>query len=757
MVLTIYGTQSHDADDYWVMRNNRLLEQPTYLSRDSNFSQFRLVDSLETPGVYTYTVQYGYNSTHLSNKTPAFVYDFPGLSRSGLISLDLREESFVEVTVATPENELAKQVIIERKVGSQGNVLALKTLSRSQGQSVFTYVDTNWVSLDTVLYYRSTSLDAVTEKWLEPTPWDSIRIHQKTWKYLPEVASRIRGEEIFFLIQNPFGKSAKTFYRLYRNTRESSEGKTLVDSLSGFEIDNNASLSASAIDSGTFYFWVEASDGLGRNSPRSVPIRVEFNGLPFGPEIQSLQVRPATIQLGLDLDSRITSVILHRTQDTLASLTLVDTISISDLRSGTYWYDVPPSAGIWFYRLVALSDGKPSNPGYWIQTGYFKPSQQVNSMKATISYQGLGEVEATVDRVSNATHILYRSAYPDGKDSVAVDTLGPSETISVLRDKPKKGTWYYWVYRFDEPSYSPFLVSRSQTEKVVYPDQPIGPRIISLELYGSGIDVNLGADPSATAFVTERSFEKSNEWVAIDTLYNSLILKVFDHPPKNGMWSYRVRCILPNLTLSDPGPVMQTKETWNYHLTYSENLITEIANRGIEVEVTLTTSAAYGFLLRRASTNNFEASTPVDTAPIGDADQRMTDIPSKGLWYYWVERLVGKNENLNSAYRSASMKIDFTGVPEISSVTQIGTTIQIRFPRLDIADSLEIWKSSGKPDDLASYSRMAIRAGNESLRSVTDLFSSDTPTGFYHYRLKLRHGGTLSDFGAVKTLYYEVM
>lgn len=758
--LRIFGAAYGEQDEYWIYRNNTLLEQPQpdgWISSgpDSGFYLYTLVDPLKSAGHFTYHAQFGYSKYRLSRPSPDFTYHYLGSSPSGSVALRIGSDQLVRISLELGPSEVVGQAYFERKIGLEGTPSVLDTVVKD-GSSPIQLLDTSFIFLDTMVYYRAASMDALTETWLEPTSWDSIRVTNRTWTFVPNVNLRNLGTEMRAEIFNTLAYSGKAWYYLFRNSSSSKEGKTKVDSV---EVRGNTNLSLrdTASRAVTWFYWVEARDPFGRVSLRSLPQPVSFTGIPKGPDILGSTVYETSIRIRVARDAKATAYVLFRTQDTSKPETLVDSLPTDPSGNPPSFVDVPPGNSRWYYRVVSIIGEKSSTPGDWHLSDNFRYEPSYSLLATSIVNMGSPGVEAAIEPRADAWFRLFRSEHPDGSDSIAVDSLFESDTRVILRDKPSLGTWYYRVVRFEKPSLSSNTILRTDLIRIDYTGKPVGPEIKSVTTYGGGVEILFAYSPDAVAYVVERSPDTSKAWITADTVPvgPSGIPILFDRPPEDGFWSYRARTLLDNLSLTDPGPAMRTRSAWTYSVTYENSLIANIANRGPRVECALTTVSSYGYYLKRSLLGDYSNSTTVDSIKEGASRNTLEDVPPKGIHYYWVERMPGISRFSNAILRSLPFKVDFTGAPEVLSLTPTTRGVQVRYAALALGDTLEIWRSSGASTDSAAFTLKATASGIAFSSYYEDTTVDMENAAFYHYRLALRREGKSTEKGPVKTLYYQ--
>lgn len=760
--IRIYGTGGGDENDYWIYRNDSLLEQPVpygWVDTDDDsvsYYLYNLVDRLDTAGLYKYHVRYGYNERRLSRPSPDFFYAYPGRSPSGSVSLEKGGDQRVTVSLAQADSTPISQAYFERKFGSDGEVTVLDTVLKV-GLSPIRLLDTHFVRLDTMVYYRAVSMDAATETWLAPTSWDSIHVTNRTWTMVPGVDYSNLGIELRAEIRVPLAYSGQGWYFLYRNATPDKEGKIKVDSVA-MQGNFTKTLRDTVSRAATYYYWVEALDPYGRTSLRSVPTPIAFTGIPRGPDVLSLTVHSSHIQIRAPRDAAATAYVLFRSPEKGGPETVVDTLYSADLGGeAPTFVDVPPGDGLWSYRMVVFRGGNPSAPGNWNLSDYFRYAPSYAFLPVSIVNKGGSGVEAAIEPKDDARYVLFRSRNPDGSDSVAVDSLAETDTRVVLKDRPPLGTWYYRVVRFDKPSAFNHSIYRTDLVRIDYTGNRVGPEIKTVTNYTGGIEVVFAYSPDAVAYVVERSPDTAEAWTTVDTLpvVAGQAPTHIDHPPQDGHWSFRARTLLADLSLTHPGPVMRTRTAWIRRVTYDNSLYANIANRGSQVECVLTTVSSYGYYLKRSLQGDYADPVTVDSVQAGGSTSILLDVPAKGTYYYWLERMPESDQLSGSILRSLPFKVDFTGAPEVQSLTQTARGILIRYATLRLGDTLEIWKSSGTATDSASFTLRATATAVLSPSSFEDITVDAGKAQLYHYRLALRSEGKTTGKGPVKTLYYQ--
>ena len=756
----IKGSRIGEESCFWIYRNDTLLSIPDYAGGfpEGNHT-YRLIDSIKTPGSYKYYVRYGTNADSLGEKSKDFVYAWAGHSRSGRIMLALQDPSnpFPIVGLSTPTDETPVGARFERKLGSEGSVAAVDTLEGPPAAGNYQIQDTGFVAADTMIYYRASILDGITETWMPPTPWDSIKVKNKVWTYAPTADLVNLGTEIRVTVSNyPFGPVMPEFF-LCRNSSASKSGRVLVDSISLDHGFSSATILSDIPDTaGTYFYWVEAVDRWGRTSVRSTPKEVKFTGRPVGPKISSISLGSNNIQIQFIADQGSATYILQRAQDTAKEISSVDTVS-GGFGSGLV-YDSPRASGYYWYRILAYPfDPATKDPGPWARSPFFTYAPVYYPLSATFVNRGT-RVEVTSETMYNAYSVLYRSKFSTGKDSVAVDTLLATENPNRLIDIPEVGAWYYRVERYSTNPDGANVIYRSEITRIDFTGKIPGPSISSLTVYAPYIVVAIQGDLEALAYILERSKDGEKDWAICDTLpapqFGGPVMN--DRPPEDGFWYYRVRALMPGLKASDPGQVMRTPKAFTYGLTYSNTLIPEVANTGARIEVTLYSSvSASKTYLMRGTTPDYKNGAKADSSVSSGGNFQFRDAPPIGKWYYWVEQIPRAPSEF-SAYRSATpAEVEFTGSPGITSLAKVSSGIRITYPRTALEDTLEIWRSTGTPTDTASFSlALSLPAGDFSDYAVDETVSK-TAAAAYSYRLRIRRAGTLTALGPVKSIYYE--
>lgn len=756
VVLDILGTTYNDANRYWILRNGKLLEQPLYDRADSLVFHYAFTDSLREVGTYVYTVQHGSNYGQLGPKSEAFTYDFPGRSPSGAVSLSMDETQMAEIRLTLPVHSGAGRARFERRFGATGAIVPMDTLTVRDPVTV-TYLDTAFVPLDTMLYYRGAAMETAGETWLAPTGWDSIRVFNRTWNYVPEASIENLGTGVRATIRSPlrYADKVRAFYYLYRG-----RGQSRLD---GIKRDSLPMASSTIIlrdtppDTGTWYYWIEARDPHGRISPRSTPGAFRLNGAASGPKIDGITTYSSALAVSVRPYENATAYILQRSENLAAPPVDADTLTGADAQLTPTFTDVPPGDGYWYYRVIAIMGSKRSEPGDWTLSGFFRRENNYSTLPIPIGNFGPRGVQVDVPRSSGDRSFLYRGYRADGSDSVAVDSLSGSDTGMVLRDLPPAGTWYYRAYRYEKPANYANTIYRTPRVRIDFTGKAVGPAILGLQSLGTGIDVSLTFDPDAIAYVLERNPDTAGTWTVIDTMsvFTGARLIYSDHPPRNGHWAYRARTLQRDLSVTDPGPFAVTVLPWTYRVSYENALTAIVANTGSRVECLLTTSSYYGYYFKRGPSPDYASPSTVDSAHIADSDAKMLDTPAKGIWYYWVERMIPAGTNAGSIARSAPVRVEFTGAPEVLSLSPTTGGIQVAFPKPESGDTLEIWRSRGKPEDSASFT-LAKSIGYFPVSSNwTDPMPEGTAAGFYHYRLAMRRSATTTGLGPVKSFYFQ--
>jgi hypothetical protein len=759
--ITIQGTGAGDEELYWIRRDGKLLEQPRHISQDSGQHDYFLADSLDSIGTHTYYVQYGLYSDSLSEKSPAYIYEYTGHSKSGSVRLLNVAASPVSGYFLPPLDKVIKKVILERRIGKDGKTAAVDTFPVVQ--SIFTpFTDSGLVAEDAVLYYRVRAMDALTETYLDPSPWDSIEVKNKVWKYIPALQVSVSAGKVEAVVTNPLGNddNGKAFYFLYRNGTAAMEGKSQVDSLP---------LSAAMLaikmhdhpDLGEYYYWLEARDPWGRISARSIPKSIRVTGRLAGPEITLFQVGGASIQIQANSEIWAESYILERTQDTTKAARAIDTLNTKGERTPIVdFFDRPSDDGYYYYRIIAIgSDDEHSDPGAWKRSAFFR--YQITYTELSVSVVNLGKlVEAWVpDKSSEYYYVLRRYKSTVSTEATDVDTLAFSDTATVLRDKPAPGTWYYRVFRYASLSkgMENGAIPRSDLARIEFTGKPVGSAITSINVTSTRIELYVVADPEALAYVLERSPD-GKEWATADTVSAGATIGTLmrDRPPTNGFWSYRIRNIGKDLTASGPGTPMRTLTAFSYAPIVVNNLSASIANLGFQVECLISESYSYSYTytLMRGTSTDPSTGVRVDTLGYPSYYSALTDTPPLGTYYYWVERTSTYPSDL-ALYRSVPVRIVFNGSPDITNLTSDNGAVQVGYPRAHYdEDTLLIFRSTGNPDDLDSYSLLTSVPGDAYPRTYLDR-TVGQGSGFYHYRLALRSNGVTSDLGGVKSIYYE--
>lgn len=742
---------------HWIYRDGVLLDAPAWAGPDRSLpGSYVLLDSVPKPGTYTYSVRYGTHRDSLSAPSEAYVFRYLGPSASGRVSLSLTSAGAVEVRHSPGRKTMLRKVSIERKVGAEGEAVALDTLETVPGGSAF-YMDTALILDDVYLFYRAVGMD-VEEEWMEPSPWDSILVENKEWSYLPAGSLLNKGTSIEVRVVNPLSDAGSITYFLYRNAKSATDGAEKVDSVVAV---GSPTVALADIPSreGSYYYWIVARDSRGRASYRSNPVAAHFTDRPKAPSISGLSTGPSQIVIYFERDASAQSYIIERAQDTSKAPVAIDTVSTL---SGSI-SDRPPREGHWFYRLIAVMPGdQPMDPGAWSRSDFFNYQPSFSPLTASIANLG-DRIEASIPSPSSGfAYVLFRSSHPAGRDSQAVDTafynsLGTNGPI--LRDAPDTGTWYYRVEgrRIDNSSQDHQY--RSGLIRVEFTGKPIGPDILQISVQSTYVSIGFRGSAEALAYVLERAPDAGSEWTPLDTLPARAgdNLTVTDRPPSNGFWKYRMRAFLKDLSLTLPGAFQRTPMPWSVELAYSNTLFITLQNSGNQVEVSgISQEYQMVFHLLRSLKGDYTGGTVVDTLAYGAAASPLTDAPGKGTYYYWVERRSLASGSVQGViYRSLPVKAEITGVPEIASLIQDGNTVRITLPKIAAGDTLELLRSSGKPDDASSYAKIAEMPGGGLGTYHTDTSLEAGKSAFYHYRVVLIHEGKRSDLGGVKSIFFS--
>lgn len=763
--ILIQGRNRGESRNYWIYRDKTLLDQPwSASSGDSSNSYFYyLMDSLEQTGTYTYQVYYGPRKDSLSDPSDPFVYKYEGPSPSGHVDIYQMDMSgFLQIRYLPREKVVYRRVIIERRVGKDGDIRAVDTLLGNFSWDGV--ADTSLVLEDTWVYYRARGQD-VSEEWLPPSPWDSIEVRNKTWSYLPSISVKNLGTDVQVTLQNPLG-TASAHYVLYRNTSESKDGKTAVDSAYEGQGSFGLLLGDAPEKPGTYWYWVEAADGRGRTSARSNPHRVEFTGRPRGPSIQQVYSQGTHVRVTFQSNQLGGTFVLERAADTAKPAVDADTLTLSSIQSGSYgeFRDRPPTDGRWHYRIVSLgADRSRSDPGDWSGPVTWRYAPNYQTLSASIVNRG-DRVEVRLPSgftSAGKVFVLYRSANPGGRDSVPADTGFTTSSFYgeiLLKDSPAPGTWYYRVLEVSLNLDSDYLF-RSDLMRVEFTGRATGPALVSLAPNYRHVVVVFQTDPDAVAYVLERAPDSASAWLAVDTVpapsSSQPQVTTQNRPPAAGYWSYRVRSIRSGLAATDPGPSMRTPSPWSDAVVYETTQPLTVVNSG--TSVTLSWSSAYAFeyetrVFRSAKDGHAEG-TLVKTH--NTYSGTFQDTPPIGTWYYWIEIHYSGSGSPpgNVVRRSKAMPVVFSGIPEVTQLAANSVGVTITFPQIRAGDTLQILRSTGKVEDTASYTV---------LYNVTDTwvyYHADVvdkeKAAFYHYRLRLIREGVPSGLGGAKSIYYD--
>jgi hypothetical protein len=272
------------------------------------------------------------------------------------------------------------------------------------------------------------------------------------------------------------------------------------------------------------------------------------------------------------------------------------------------------------------------------------------------------------------------------------------------------------------------------------------------------VAISFVSDTLGLATRLERAADSDTDWTVVDTVPNPVPAnqtQIYDTPPAPGHWRYRLRSIRLDLSLSDPGPASRTSSPWSNQPTYNNSLTVSIVNLGTEITVSnLYLDSYYEYRLIRGSKAGYADGAAVDTA-IGYQSQPLKDVPPKGTWYFWVERHYLQSYNSGAeVYRSVPVRMDFTGVPGITSLNSSTDGVTVSFPTLGSGDTLEIWKATEKPEETESYTRLG-KVADTYTTYYTDAAVDSANAAFYHYRLRLIRNGESSDLGGYKSIYHD--
>jgi hypothetical protein len=757
--IQITGSGTGQENAYWIRRDGTLLEQPSHQSGDPVQNLYVLVDSLTEIGVHKYYVQYGTHPDSLSEKSPEFVYDYAGHSRSGRVSVQVTPEQLVSVSVLPPGDELLGAFIVERKIGSAGRVIVLDTIEvGSPNPDGFeNFLDTALVPEDVYLYYRVKALDAITEEYLPPSPWDSVLVKNKVWKYLPSVQFAVSETGIQIGIFNPlnYPDNGTAYYFLYRNATAEKDGRSKVDSLPISALFLGAGLNDRP-DPGDYYYWVEARDPWGRVSARSTPKFIHFTGRAAGPGIQVTPSGDGLIHVQPYQEQDAAYYIIQRAQDTTKAPTTLDTVAVSFSYPfyGAY-IDRPTADGVYFYRIISIrANGEESDPGPWATSGFFHYDPVFAVFSAPIVNRG-DRVQCQVDRISDYYYILYRSKYASGPDTAAVDTLWYSDAATLLVDTPPIGTWYYRVQRIPTFTSTGTAIYRTLSTRIDFTGKPVGPPVTGLSVYPSRIDIFFTQDPEGLAYILERSVD-GKDWNAADTV-SALDVSggvIRNKPPTDGFWSYRLLTMRKDMSVSGPGTPMRSPTPFTYAQLFDNSLFAYVENKGTRLDFPMYYEYGYVFYLLRSDKGDWKDGQRVDSLKYNDSRIRLSDSPPKGVWFYWIQREPIGNDGNEILSRSNPIRVEFTGSLEISSISKSGLGLQINFPYVSGTDSLEIYRSTGNPEDLAGYSLL----GSVASFSINTYYRDATvanKTGIYHYRIATKTAGVRSELGAPKSVYFD--
>lgn len=756
--IRIQGSRAGEEAFFWIYRNDSLLPMPDYMAgTEGGPHQYRLVDSLPGPGDYRYHVRYGSDPDSLGEKSAPFTYAWAGPSRSGRIDAMPDPQGFPWpfIRVEVPAGEIALGIRLERRLGRNGKSRLHDSILAPPSDLGYTFIDTEFVAADTVIYYRASLFDGVSEKWLPPTAWDSVTVRNRVWVYAPDAGIRNLGTEVRADISNPAIPEDPVYY-LYRNTVSARAGGVRVDSAATAGQFSNPVLVDIPDAAGAYFYWIEAVDRWGRKSVRSIPVQVQFTGRMIGPRIVSLvpQNGGFLLQFPAIQESNAAYAVL-RAQDTAQGGIAVDTVYPG--WNGPTAYDSPPATGYWWYRILPVGpDAGPADPGPWARSPWFTYAPLFSSMPASILNRG-DRVDGIPDFFNEGFCVLYRSRYSTGRDSTAVDTLHAGHWPLRLSDKPPLGAWYYRIHRYGRNEGGPPVIYRSDLVRVDFTGKVPGPAVLSLTVYGPHVAVSIQPSPDALAYILERSRD-GKEWAACDTVPAGNLNGPYinDRPPEDGYWHYRARALMQE-GVSDPGAPMRTPREFKYGESVSATLSPSILNDGVAVTATLSSpTSTLSAHLMRGPTPDFKNGIRVDSDSSGFASSfSFRDVPPKGRWWYWVE-LIPRYPGEYSLFRSAvPEEIDFTGTPGIHSLAKVSSGIRLTYARVALEDTLEVWRGTGDAADTSAYALvLSLPAGDFADYTIDSAFPRGKPAVF-NYRLQVRRESGVSGLSAAKSIYWE--
>ena len=365
-------------------------------------------------------------------------------------------------------------------------------------------------------------------------------------------------------------------------------------------------------------------------------------------------------------------------------------------------------------------------------------------------------VQCQVERIPNYFHILFRSESASGEDTGAVDTLWYSGSTSILTDVPPLGNWYYRVRMVPTSLTGGSGMYRSSSTRIEFTGKLAGPAVTAINAYATRIDIAFTTDPEALAYVLERSGD-GTDWATADTLGPGRDIRhVAGQAPGGRILELPHPDRAQGHALTEPGTSLPGLTRFIFGPQYDNSLQVYIENKGTRVYVALSGSFNYVFYLMRSDKGEWKDGQRFDWT----ASSTTTSKASSPIRLLRARGTIGCNREptvpgLNDyIYRSVPTRVEFTGAPEITSLTKNQSYIQISFPYGSAPDVLEIHRSSGNPDDLAGY--VLIHSVNASSFASTYFDTSVAgKTGFYHYRLAIRSGTLRTELGAVKSVYFE--
>ncbi|MBF0432912.1 MAG: hypothetical protein HQK83_16625 [Fibrobacteria bacterium] len=764
VAITVQTKQKDDELNIWIFRNDSLLLPPLYEGGSTSSNYFyQLIDSLDENGTYTYKVHYGFHRDSLSQPPDSFVYVYEKQdSLLGHLNAELSQTtSMGRLYLTLSPDVLVKLLVIERKNGINGEARDIDSIliSSISGDNQIAYTDTSLLSENAMIYYRVKGLDAISEAWLKPTPWDSVEIENKYWKYIPQLLEREVGLKVELYVTNTSSSYNDVMYYLYRGTTSAADAGTLIDSLDR-KTSNTTVFIDTPSDSGLYYYWCIAKRDNGLTSTRSVPLKVQYTGKPEGVGINGISVNNYSsgirVSGSIDNDFFLSQILFERKVGDAGEVTPFDTVTLTSNNSSvSSSYDTNTYKGVTVYYRATGMDAVSEKwlaPTEWENITF--DDEGIDDVweylpQLSLNDQGTEIIISILDRTSSATYFLYRNTQYAPEGAVLIDSS--NGYTSQYTDIPSEaGTYYYWVIA---KSSSDKISPRSIPKEIEFRAKPWGPLVESISNNYSSMSVRISNYTNAIAFILERAKDTAN-FTLVDTIStnsNYSYTSYSDIPPDTGYWQYRVKAILNDMSVSEYGKWKKSTSKWTNEVTYDTYSYT-IYNRGTYVQTgSLSRSSGYAYYLYRSPKSDRKDSVLIQKITYNDSKTTMVDTPVVGTYYYWVERTV---EGSMVIRRSNPTRIEFTNSDPktiIQTITSYSSYVTLSFNSINYGDSLEVWRSTGAPDDINSYQLLDYVTYSSSSYSDTDVNQS----GFYHYRLVLRESGVRTGWGPTKSIYFK--